>query len=65
MSDIYTEMETLESEAGERTLTPGPPPPPTNPATNPTTNPATNPATNNQITPAPVYTYLGTIINMY
>ena len=41
MSDIYTEMEMLESEAGKGTLIPGLPLPPT------------NPATNNQIPPAP------------
>ena len=53
MSDIYTEMETLESEG---TLIPGLPPPPTNPATNLATNPATNPtmtpATNPAMHPA-------------
>ena len=51
MSEIYSEMETLESEG---TLIPGLPPPPTNPSTNPATDlamnptmtPATHPATN-------------------
>ena len=48
MSDIYSEMETLESE---ETLIPGLPPPPTNPATSPTMNPA-NLTTNPTSTPA-------------
>ena len=49
MSDIYSEMETLESEG---TLIPGLPPPPTNPATNLTMNPPTDPAMNPTSTPA-------------